>query len=109
MSFDNWLVPELSLSAEAEVEAGVRAIMNNAKSEPENVAALACSTLRLAAHRQSIIQKAIDNTAELELRLMLAQQHIEAMEAANGVVGPVKIPRLLRLIMQLFGFRFLQG
>ena len=94
------------------MESAIRTIRQHAPHEPQKVGELCCSNLLLAAQRQSIIVKAIKHISELELRLMLAEQQVEALATANEalmeaneVIGSGRIPWLLNLVMRLYGFR----
>lgn len=73
MAWAQWMVPELSLSAQLEIEHGRRVLLEQVHTRPEDVAKVAGDILHQNAMLQSILRKAIKHIAELELAEVLAE------------------------------------
>ena len=71
MSWGDWMVPELSIAAAVQLEHGKRVLREHARSHPNRVAELACSTLEQTFLQQSIMRKATARIAELEMIMLL--------------------------------------
>lgn len=69
MSWGDWLVPELTLTAELECRAKVLALQNDGPSCPEAVLAAAIALTQAWYQQDAIIRKAIKRVNELELQL----------------------------------------
>mgnify|MGYP006266437471 CR=1 FL=1 len=87
-SWGQWMVPELSLSAEAQLEAAKRDLMREVKHRPDEVAALAGSLLQQNALLRSILSNATAQIAEHELKAALS----EVPEAASAAVAALLAP-----------------
>lgn len=69
MTWGEWLVPELSLTAELECRAKILALENDGPQCPEAVLAAAIALTHAWYQQESIIRKAIKYVNELELQL----------------------------------------
>jgi hypothetical protein len=67
----DWLVPKLSLSAQAQLEASKRIALNEAKQSPDALAKLCVSLLEQNALLTAITRQATAHIAELEMKEVL--------------------------------------
>ena len=111
MSWGEWMVPELSIAAAVQLEHGKRVLRDNATKHPDQIANIACSTLEQTFLQQSIMRKATAHIAELELLMLLSEDHaMPDVAPAQPRVrvaadGSVKMPLLLRMVLRLYGLR----
>ena len=71
MAWGEWMVPELSLAAEAQLASAKHTLLQEVHQHPEQVAELAWASMQQAAMLQSIMRKATARIAELELAEVL--------------------------------------
>lgn len=71
MPLANWMIPELTLSAEAQLEHQKRVLAAHGATNIESTIQLAISLLEQDARHRSIICKATAHIAELELFILL--------------------------------------
>jgi hypothetical protein len=76
MTFSEWMVPELSVSASLELENSKRVLKKHADDHPEKVADLACAVMQQNYLQQSILRKATKRIAELEMTTLLSERQI---------------------------------
>jgi hypothetical protein len=67
----DWMVPKLSLSAQAQLEASKRIALNEAKQSPDAIAKLCVSLLEHNALLSAITRQATAHIAELEMKKVL--------------------------------------
>lgn len=103
MTFAEWMVPQLSVSAALELENSKRTIRSHAKSHPDQIIDLACSAMEQAFLHQAIVRQATKHIAELEMTLLLASP------AASEPAPPGPAPWHLRLLLRLYGYRVESG
>ena len=72
MTFSDWMVPELRVSAAVELENSKRIIRSHAAHNPDKIIELACSAMEQTFMYQSITRKATKRIAELELTMLLS-------------------------------------
>ena len=70
----SWLVPELTLSAQAQLEAGKRIVLHESKQSPDAIAKLCVSLLEQNALLMAITRQATARIAELELKEVLTDR-----------------------------------
>lgn len=104
MTFSDWMVPELSISAAVELENSKRIIRTHAQQQPEKVVDLACSAMEQAFLYQSIMRKATQRIAELEMTMLLSPPAAPADQSDRTCVGCVcafaQLPWLVRLLIR---------
>lgn len=102
MTFSDWMVPNLSVSAELELENSKRVLRNHAESHPERVADLACSVVQHSYMQQSILRNATKRIAELEMTILFS-----APQSPEGTLFVTSAPKSLwvRWVLRLFGLR----
>lgn len=102
MTWGEWMVPELSLSAAVELEHSKRTVIAHCANEPDKIADLCCSLLEQNAMLHGITRKAAKRISELELSEILN----EADEAPVAMRGPNKpLPWALRLALRFHGYK----
>lgn len=84
----SWLVPKLSLSAEAQLEHNIRVLREEGANDIEGTVRIACALIQQNAIQQAIIRQAIGHIGQLEMEALLGNQ-------------PHR-PRLLHRIRKLF-------
>ena len=67
----DWMVPKLSLSAEAQLEHNVRLMREEGPSDIEGTIRIACSLIQQNAMQQAIIRQAVGHIAQLEMEQLL--------------------------------------
>lgn len=110
MSFGEWMVPELSVNAELQLEYSKRLIRANTREKPEEIAELACSLTQQLMLYQSIVRKATHRIAELEIATVLFEPPTAGSQAPDVPTAaycwaPVRIPWPLRLVLRLYGYQ----
>jgi hypothetical protein len=76
MAWGQWMVVNLTIEEELEVERLARSAINHP--EPEQVAAIAASLVKQNAYQKKILQQAVRYISELEIKNALAQDVAEA-------------------------------
>jgi hypothetical protein len=71
MALADWMIPTLSLSAEAQLIHNKRTLEVHGPADMERTIRLTCSLLEQNALQESIIRKATGHIAELELYILL--------------------------------------
>jgi hypothetical protein len=89
MSWGEWLVPKLSLSAEAQLRSNIAAIEREGPQKVEQLVKIASSLTQQNALQAAIIRQAIGHVSELELQVELGSSR--------------KRPGLMQRIVHLFG------
>ena len=69
-----WMVPQLSLSAEAQLLQNVHDVQKHGAKNPHATVELACSLLQQNAIQQALIRQATHRIAELERTQFLAER-----------------------------------
>lgn len=87
----DWMVPKLSLSAEAQLEHNVRLMREEGPSDIEGTIRIACSLIQQNAMQQAIIRQAVGHIAQLEMEQLLG--------------GPKPRLRFLRKLMERLGVK----
>lgn len=103
MSLAEWMVPDLSLASELQLEAHKRTVRNTAPSNPKEVADLACTLMTQLTLQESILRKATHRIAELELQELLNQPQPPETQTVYVVAG--RIGWLMRIALALGGHR----
>lgn len=103
MTLANWMIPDLSLTSELQLEAHKRVVRNNATERPEEVADLACTLMTHLTLQESILRKATHRIAELELQELLNTPQPPEVQHAYLVAG--RIGWLMRIALALGGHR----
>lgn len=70
----NWLVPQLSLSAEAQLEHNMRVMREEGANDIEGTVRIACALIQQNAIQQAIIRQAIGHISQLEMEAFLGDQ-----------------------------------
>lgn len=70
----SWLVPKLSLSAEAQLEHNLRLMREEGHKDMEGTVRIACSLIQQNAIQQAIIRQAIGHIGQLEMEALLTDQ-----------------------------------
>lgn len=70
----SWLVPKLSLSAEAQLEHNMRVMREEGANDIEGTVRIACALLQQNAIQQAIIRQAIGHISQLEMEALLSDQ-----------------------------------
>lgn len=101
MAWGEWMVPELTPSAAFELETQKRQLRTHAAEHPVQVTELAMKLLEQSFMLQSVLKKATHHIAELELQQILSEddEPIEMRSSRQSV------PRVLRLLLWLYGYR----
>ena len=110
MSFGDWMVPELSVNAELQLEYSKRLIRANVRQKPEEIAELTCSLTQQLMLYQSIVRKATHRIAELELTTVLFDSQVADPPApdvptAPYCCAPAGVPWPLRWVLRLYGYQ----
>jgi hypothetical protein len=71
MAFSQWMVPQLSLSAEAQLQHSLQVLREHGATNIKDTVELACSLAQQNAIQQAIIRQATAHIAELELVQLL--------------------------------------
>jgi hypothetical protein len=71
MALADWMVPQLSLSAELQVRHSVDTLQTKGADNIEETVKLACSLVQQNAIQQAIIRQATGYIAQLELQILL--------------------------------------
>lgn len=71
MALADWMVPQLSLSAELQVRHSVDTLQTKGAENIEETVKLACSLVQQNAIQQAIIRQATGYIAQLELQILL--------------------------------------
>lgn len=102
MTLSDWMVPNLSVSAELELENSKRVLRNHAESHPERVADLACSVVHHSYMQQSILRNATKRIAELEMTILFSKP-----QSPEGVVFVAGAPKSWWMVwvLRLLGLR----
>lgn len=98
MTWGQWMVPELTISAAAQLEQNKRAMRQSITETPESVADVMCAVLEQNANYASILKKATLHIAELEMREVLASYE-------EHPVTPDEVPWYLSLVLRIAGYR----
>jgi len=72
MAWGDWMIPELSTSAELDLERKKRLLLSEVRNRPDEVAQAAVAILQHNAMLQSIVRKATMHIAELEIKSVLS-------------------------------------
>ena len=78
MAWGEWLVPKLSLSAEAQLRSNITAIEREGPQNVEQLVRLAVSLVQQNAYQAAIIRQAIGHVGEIELAIELEGTGLEA-------------------------------
>lgn len=70
----NWLVPQLSLSAEAQLEHNLRVMREEGTKDIEGTVRIACALIQQNALQQAIIRQAIGHISQLEMEALLCDK-----------------------------------
>lgn len=70
----DWLVPRLSLAAEAELEHSIRVLRREGPDNPETTVRIACDLMRQSVIHQALLRQAIAYVGGLEVELELAKR-----------------------------------
>lgn len=89
MAWGEWLVPKLSLSAEAQLRSNIAAIEREGPEQVGQLVKIACALTQQNAIQAAIIRQAIGHVSELELRVELGSSR--------------KRPSLMQRVFHLFG------
>jgi 1,2-phenylacetyl-CoA epoxidase catalytic subunit len=73
MALAEWMIPRLSLSAEAHLQYQIKTIKAEGPSHIQDTVELACSLVQQNAINQTLLRQAIQRVAELELTLLLME------------------------------------
>jgi len=71
MTLADWMVPQLSLSAELQVRHSIDTLQAKGADNIEDTVKLACSLVQQNAVQQAIIRQATGYIAQLELQILL--------------------------------------
>lgn len=102
MSLSNWMIPELTLSSELQLETHKREVRAHAKVNPLEVAELACVLMTQLRLQESICRKATHRIAELEMEDLLSSP---TQEPNHVYILPGKVNPLMRIVLALAGHR----
>jgi len=89
VSWGEWLVPKLSLSAEAQLRSNLVAIEREGPEKVDQLVRIACALTQQNALQAAIIRQAIGHVSELELQVELGSTRNR--------------PGLMKRIFHLFG------
>lgn len=73
MSWGQWMIVELSLEEQLEIEKSVRCAM--ASNDAQSIAKLCGSLIRQNAYQSRLLKQATAHIAEIEMKHLLADQH----------------------------------
>lgn len=102
VTLSNWMIPELPLSGELQLESHKREVRACAETNPREVAELACVLMTQLRLQESITRKATHRIAELELRELLGSATEEPSEV---YILPGKVGILMRIALAVGGHR----
>lgn len=103
MALASWMIPELSLSSELQLESHKRIVRTEVTGNPTEVAELACSLMTQLSLQESILRKATHRIAELELQELLNAPQPPQVQEAYVVAG--RISWLMRIALAVEGRR----
>lgn len=106
MALAEWMIPELSVSAAVELENSKRVLRNHARSNPDQVAAIACSVMEQAVLQQAIVRNATKHIAELEMVLFLSET---STPRSPYYVTTERLPWWKALSLRCLGFQPASG
>ena len=78
MAWGEWLVPKLSLSAEAQLRSHISAIEREGPQNVEQLVRIAVSLVQQNAYQAAIIRQAIGHVGEIELAIELEGTGLES-------------------------------
>lgn len=90
MAWGEWLVPRLSLSAEAQLRSNVAALEREGRDNVDQLVRIACALAQQNALQAAIIRQAIGHISHLEMEIEL------------GGDGPIERPSLVERVLNLF-------
>jgi hypothetical protein len=93
MGWGSWMVPELSLSEQAQLRANEFEIQKAVHESPEAVAALTAGLIRQVTQQQAIISKAAARIAELEAKQALQEDPDRGLAVARELKPRPERPR----------------
>lgn len=93
MAWGEWLVPHLSLSAEAQLRSNVAALEREGPENVDQLVRIACSLAQQNALQAAIIRQAIGHVSALELVIELGR---------DSVPAPRQRPGWIQRILHLF-------
>lgn len=102
MAWGDWMVPTLTPSASFQLETQKRTLRSNAADHPDEVTNLAISLLESNAMLQSVVRKATNHIAELELKEILADDEPPPPIPLSSQW--LRVPRLLRIALKFYGY-----
>lgn len=74
MPLAEWMIPQMSLSAEAQLQNDLKALRTHGPTNIKDTVELACSLLQQNATHRTLLRQAVGRVAELEMILFL-QEH----------------------------------
>lgn len=102
MTLSDWMIPELSLSSQVQLESNKRSVRNHVEANPVEVAELACTLMTQITLQESIMRKATRRIAELELQELLNTPTEELQEV---YILPGKVSLFMRILLRIAGHR----
>lgn len=74
MALAEWMIPQLSLSAEAQLKFQLETLKAHGPTNIEDTVQLTCSLLQQNAINSALLRQAVGRIAELEMTLMLQER-----------------------------------
>lgn len=103
MTLASWMIPELSLSSQLQLESNKRTVRNLVASNPNEVAELTCTLMTQLSLQESILRKATHRIAELELEELLSAPKVS--ETQQVYLIPERTGWFMRIALALGGHR----